>query len=908
MSAQVGQPAPMTAVQKLAAVNEQTWLSMGGLAELMTDYDRAASCYEQALRHNPYSVQALSQIASLCRGREQFSKAVDYFKRILTIQENNGEIWGALGHCYLMMDNLQDAYHAYQQALYHLPNPRDPKLWYGIGILYDRYGSLEHAEEAFSAVMKMEPKFEKANEIYFRLGIIYKQQQKYDLSLQCFRYILHSPPRPLTEIDIWFQTGHVYEQQKEYQSAKDAYERVLAENPDHAKVLQQLGWLYHQQNASFANQAMAIQYLTRSLKSDGNDAQSWYLLGRCYMAEQNYNKAYEAYQQAVYRDARNPTFWCSIGVLYYQINQYRDALDAYSRAIRLNPYISEVWYDLGTLYESCNNQVQDALDAYQRAADLDPTNPHIKQRLELLRKSQGSSAGAPAAPVPQDVNNPNQYQNGQPLNGSAFSQSGGPQGPPAGMAQYPSIANSQRGSESRAGMHEYSSHESAGGPPRDLPMPGGNSGMNRRSSPGPYSQHPASSPRDDVRIADIGGGRAPTPSERTQMNPIHDGRPMAHPPSQPSPLPKRQQHPGRRDDMRSIPPVAEPSRVTPPMGRPPSTGHSPQQHYSSPRQHHAAPTEPHYMHHDQPPTTTNRRSSDPYEHEGIFHRVQPKSSPQENNGFHPVHSSPAVKQEESAKADEQRAAAAAAAAATASSRQVDEDYDETAADTLMSIAGGRKRSLDRNDDAANVDSDSKRPKAEDTTSMEVEQPETSVTVPEESQAQTETESDKAEERASIATAAAPATASEREEAREKQKSPSPAEQPAADTEQPHAEPEEPESTQPVEEEPKAEPEPADEPMAEAEAPEQDQPAVEEPAKDEDDEEQEHEEQASAVAEETEEDKAEEGEAEPEPEPEKEEGETDGAEPAKDDAEPENDDVVSEPEAGEVTPSPEATTA
>lgn len=67
------------------------------------------------------------------------------------------------------------------------------------------------------------------------------------------------------------------------------------------------------------------------------------------MSQQKYPKAYEAYQQAVYRDGRNPTFWCSIGVLYYQINQYRDALDAYSRAIRLNPFISEVWYDLGTL-------------------------------------------------------------------------------------------------------------------------------------------------------------------------------------------------------------------------------------------------------------------------------------------------------------------------------------------------------------------------------------------------------------------------------------------------------------------------------------------------------------------------------------------------------------------------------
>ncbi|ORY97359.1 hypothetical protein BCR43DRAFT_438612 [Syncephalastrum racemosum] len=389
------QQPPTTAAQKLAAVNEQTWLSMGNLAEMMADYDKATTCYESALRHNPYSINALTQIASLCRGREQFSRAVEFFKRILAIQENNGETWAALGHCYLMMDNLQDAYHAYQQALYHLSNPKDPKLWYGIGILYDRYGSLEHAEEAFSAVMKMDSKFEKANEIYFRLGIIYKQQQKFDLSLQ-------------------------------YELAKEAYERVLAENPDHAKVLQQLGWLYHQQNTSFCNQSLAIQYLTRSLKSDSNDAQSWYLLGRCYMAEQNYNKAYEAYQQAVYRDARNPTFWCSIGVLYYQINQYRDALDAYSRAIRLNPYISEVWYDLGTLYESCNNQVQDALDAYQRAAELDPSNPHIKQRLELLRKSTvQSSQVAGSAPAPRDVSNPNQYSTGpgaQPLNGAPYSQ------------------------------------------------------------------------------------------------------------------------------------------------------------------------------------------------------------------------------------------------------------------------------------------------------------------------------------------------------------------------------------------------------------------------------------------------------------------------------------------------------
>ncbi|RAH79376.1 putative transcriptional corepressor Cyc8 [Aspergillus japonicus CBS 114.51] len=401
---------PLTTAQKIAALNEQVWLQIGALTELMGDLDGAMNAFEQALRHNQWSIPAMNAISCILRTKEQFPKAIEYLQNILKLDPTSGETWGSLGHCHLMMDNLQEAYTSYQQALYHLRDPKEPKLWYGIGILYDRYGSLDHAEEAFSQVMRMAPDFEKANEIYFRLGIIYKQQQKFNQSLECFKYIVTDPPRPLTEEDIWFQIGHVHEQQKDFDAAQQAYRRVLDRDPNHAKVLQQLGWLYHQQSNNYASQEKAIEYLEKSVSADNTDAQSWYLLGRCYMSQAKYPKAYEAYQQAVYRDGRNPTFWCSIGVLYYQINQYRDALDAYSRAIRLNPYISEVWYDLGTLYESCNNQIADALDAYGRAADLDPTNVHIKARLQLLQSQlSGSGQSNGPAPQPQDVH-PQAYQ------------------------------------------------------------------------------------------------------------------------------------------------------------------------------------------------------------------------------------------------------------------------------------------------------------------------------------------------------------------------------------------------------------------------------------------------------------------------------------------------------------------
>src|SRR5277367_4300265 len=225
------------------------------------------------------------------------------------------------------------------------------------------------------------------------------------------------------------------------------------------------------------------------LMLDPRDPGAWYCLGRFFMQTPDYSKAYEAYQQAVYRDSRNSNFWCSTGVLYWEINQFRDALDAYTRAIRLNPYIPEIWFNLGTLYEACNNQIQDAIDAYNRAYELDNSYTIVGERLQILKRNleTGRNDGGPP-PRPSDID-PQRYedflqsqvnqQNMAQLQGMTGTQ----QAPPSQWGQPNASASVPPPSHQRP-MHQQPPPQHSQYPPRRSPD---------QLKSGPYSHPPPSS-------------------------------------------------------------------------------------------------------------------------------------------------------------------------------------------------------------------------------------------------------------------------------------------------------------------------------------------------------------------------------------------------------------------------------
>lgn len=370
---------------------EASWLQLASLSQEMDEPERALFALERALHHNPYNKQCVLSIAHIYRSREQYDRALALFRQGVAIDKTDGSAWAMIGQCCLVLDQLENAFAAFQQALGLLQNPRDPHFWYDIGILYEKLESLDHAEAVWRYILRLFPAFERCDEIYFRLGWLSLQQGKYEASAEIFQWLLTHPPPFLSQADIFVHLGHTYELAKDFGRARDAYEHALSCNPKHSKGLLRFGDMLLRHNSSQSSDlSTAEALLLRAVEADPGDAQGWHALGRCRVAQKEPMKAFESLRQALSLEPSNPSIWCSLGVLFSQSNQCADALAAYYRAIQLNPAMSEVWYNLGSLYEACG-QIGDAHNAYRKAAELDPSSRQVRVRLGLIAESCGSS-------------------------------------------------------------------------------------------------------------------------------------------------------------------------------------------------------------------------------------------------------------------------------------------------------------------------------------------------------------------------------------------------------------------------------------------------------------------------------------------------------------------------------------
>lgn len=188
-------------------------------------------------------VDRINKLAEYCATNGEYQAAIEYYVKLITIDSENGPAWTALGHCYLLVEDLQKSFNAYQRALYSLEDIKDPQLWYGIGILYEKFESYNHAISALIAVLKMSPNFYQKSEVLYKLGMIFAKTNQIQQAISYFQNsILTNTFTLKRKTDTLIKIGLLYEEQKDFNQAMREYEAAVTSDKSNFKIYQHMAW------------------------------------------------------------------------------------------------------------------------------------------------------------------------------------------------------------------------------------------------------------------------------------------------------------------------------------------------------------------------------------------------------------------------------------------------------------------------------------------------------------------------------------------------------------------------------------------------------------------------------------------------------------------------------------------
>jgi len=100
-------------------------------------------------------------------------------------------------------------------------------------------------------------------------------------------------------------------------------------------------------------------------------ADYWYNLGCFYGESGLYNKAIEAYKQAIRIMPDLAEAHSNLGVTYGKLGRYAEAIEAYKQAIRINPDYAKAHSNLGLAYAKLGRD-SEAIEAYKQAIRINP--------------------------------------------------------------------------------------------------------------------------------------------------------------------------------------------------------------------------------------------------------------------------------------------------------------------------------------------------------------------------------------------------------------------------------------------------------------------------------------------------------------------------------------------------------
>lgn len=345
-------------------------------------YGQALTIIDQAFTKNP-SAGLLLKKGLVYKLREEYQKAAEAFFEASRMAPENQEILGELAETLMSLDNYSDAVQIYRKALD--TDTTNLPLAGRLGAAYISLKDYHNALKVFTSIYQ-----EDSTNVFWNKQYAYcvaKTQTSDSLAIQLYKSLIARNPR---DVSLYSSLGSLLFRTKKSNQAIDILNRGLTEFPNYPDLTLKLATYYLSQKIydkaveSYKNYVENSEPLSELLQIDGiiPVSEPDYEVLRSYGIALYLNKS-EVEALNILNKCAAITLNDGI-VLYYQGLIYKKMIDyptaehLMNEAINVSmpDYLSAMYHQLGQIY-SQERKFRESVDAYRKAYKLDTTNFEI---------------------------------------------------------------------------------------------------------------------------------------------------------------------------------------------------------------------------------------------------------------------------------------------------------------------------------------------------------------------------------------------------------------------------------------------------------------------------------------------------------------------------------------------------
>ncbi len=345
---------------------------LGSIYEKRQQDDRAIEIYKRILKFAPDSHEAINNLYTFLRKREDWQSIEKIFGGLLQQDSTNIQVRLILAETYFFRKEFDKARSLLEPVL---EDERfRPTALEMLGRIAFQEQKFDEAENYFSLLTKEQPENRFG---WIFLAILYNRQHNYGESIRVLRQALGVLP---DNTDILSLYGNTLMQAGQDSAALEPLEKAnrlapedidiiaaLANVYDRLKMWDKCDSLYEAALLKYPDNALLLNNYSYSLSERG----------------EKLDRALQMAQRALEQEPDNGAYLDTMGWIYFKLGDYQKALEYIQEAVKVREESAEVLEHLGDVYQKLN-QPEKAREYWQKALEKDPENEELKQKLQEL--------------------------------------------------------------------------------------------------------------------------------------------------------------------------------------------------------------------------------------------------------------------------------------------------------------------------------------------------------------------------------------------------------------------------------------------------------------------------------------------------------------------------------------------